>query len=114
VGYRSYMAGFCKHCSMSLGLIENGGGRDRHYCNDACRKAASRARLKRDRAVSRNEALVSLWDEHGITGDLRYKLIDILVKHEKDAAMAATEAVIAAIKEVNECYTSRAYYGKTR
>src|SRR5579864_5371231 len=106
------MGGFCKHCGFSLGLIEHDGGRDRHYCNDACRKAASRARLKRDTALERHEYLVSLWDEHGITGDLRRKLVDILVKYDKDAAQASTEAVIAAIKEVNGHYMSRSYYGK--
>ena len=66
----------------------------------------------RDTALSRNEALVSLWDEHGIAGDLRYKLVDILVKYGRDAALASTEAVIAAIKEVDGRYTPRSYYGK--
>jgi hypothetical protein len=57
---------------------------------------------------------VSLWDEHGITGDLRRRLIDLLVKYGKDAAEAATEAVVAAIKEVDERYMSRSYSGKMR
>jgi hypothetical protein len=114
MGYRSYMGGFCVHCGLSLGLIEVDGGRFRRYCNDACRKAASRARLKRDRAVSRNELLVSMWEEHGIVGDLRRKLEDILAKHGKQAATSATEAVIAAIKEVDGRYMSRAYYGGMR
>jgi len=55
MGYRMYMGGFCQHCGRDLGLIEVEGGRARHYCNDACRKAASRERVKRDKAVSRNE-----------------------------------------------------------
>jgi hypothetical protein len=110
MGYRSYMGGVCLHCGLSLGLIEVDGGRLRRYCNDACRKAASRKRLKRDEAVSRNEALVSLWEEHGIAGSLRQKLENILVKRGKDAARDATEAVIAAIKEVDGRYMSRSAY----
>jgi len=57
-----------------------------------------------------NEYLVSLWQEHGITGDLRRKLEDILIEHGKEASLAATEAVVIAIKEVNGRYMSRSYY----
>lgn len=110
MGYRSYMGGFCKHCGQSLGLIEVERGRDRRYCNDACRKAASRERSKRDMAVSRNELLVSMWEENCMSGDLRRKLETILMKHGKEAATVATEAVVAAIKEVNGRYMSRSHY----
>ena len=114
MGYRSYMGEFCKHCGQSLGFIEVEGGRLRRYCNDACRKAASRKRLKRDNALSRYEYLVSLWDEHCLAGDLRRKLEDILIKHGKEAAKDSTEAVLAAIKEVDGRHMSRSHYGKMR
>jgi len=64
--------------------------------------------------VSQNEHLVSLWIEHGIAGHLRHKLEDILARHGKDAATVATEAVIAAIKEVHAGYDSLLYYGNIR
>jgi hypothetical protein len=115
MSYRTYMGGFCEYCGQALGLIEVNGGRTRRYCRDACRKAASRERLKRDQAVSRNEGLVAMWEENGIAGNLRRRLVDILVKYGKEVAFAATEAVIAAIKEVDGHYTSRSHFpGKMR
>ena len=108
MSYRSYMGGFCKHCGLALGLIEVGGGRIRRYCDDACRKAASRERLKRDRAVGRNEAFMGLWDENGIVGEVREQLVDILVKYGRDACRDATHAVITMKKSVDGWYLSRA------
>src|SRR5579864_480158 len=110
--FHSYMGGFCAHCGLDMGYIEVDGGRTRHYCNDACRKAASRERSKRDKVVSRNEHLVSLWNENEISGELRRRLEDILIKHGKDAATAATETVIAASKEVDGYYMSRSHYSR--
>jgi hypothetical protein len=107
-----YMGGSCLNCGQSLGYIEVDGGRTRRYCNDACRKAASRERSKRDNVVSRNEHLVSLWDENCLSKDLRHRLVTVLVKYGKEAAMAATEAVVAAIKEVDGSYMSRSNYSR--
>jgi|SRR5579864_5943252 len=102
--FHSYMGGFCENCGASLGYIEVDGGRIRRYCGDACRKAASRKRSKRDNAVSRNEALVGLWEENGITGEQRLILEGILIKHGKEAATLATNAVISAIKRTSARY----------
>ena len=110
MAYRSYMGGSCARCGTDFGLVEVNGGRDRHYCNDACRKAASRERSKRDKVVSRNELLVQMWEENAIVDDLRRKLEDILVKHGKEAATLATEAVIAGMKAVDGRYQSLYHY----
>jgi hypothetical protein len=104
--FHSYMGGYCQNCGNDLGYIEVDGGRTRRYCNDACRKAASRKRSKRDTALSRNESFLGLWDENGIKGEVRERLINILTKYGRDACLIATEAVITAKKEVDSRYMS--------
>ncbi len=97
--YYAYMGGFCGFCGEDLGLIDQAGGRNRHYCNDACKQAAYRRRKegeKRQATLLRNGELQSYWAEHGITGAVLTRLQDILVEHGKDAARKATEAVILA------------------
>src|SRR5262249_37504755 len=97
--YYAYMAGFCGYCGANLGLIEQDGGRNRHYCNDAHKQAAHRRRKeeeKRNTILLRNGELQDYWQEHGITGVILSKLQDILVSHGKDAARAATDTVILA------------------
>jgi len=93
------MGGFCQYCGQDLGLIDQAGGRNRQYCNDAHRQAAYRKRREGDKhnaVLLRNGELQDYWDEHGITGAILARLQDILVNHGKDAARAATEAVILA------------------
>jgi len=106
--FHSYMGGYCAHCGSDLGYIEVDGGRTRRYCNDKCRKAASRDRLKRDKAVSQN-GFVGLWDDNGIKGDVRRHLEDILIQFGVDACRLATHAVITAKKDVETFYLSRDY-----
>ncbi len=95
----AYMAGFCGYCGADMGLIDQAGGRNRQYCNDAHKQAAHRKRKeeeKRNKVLLRNGELSEYWQEHGITGAILSKLQDILVEHGKDAARAATDAVILA------------------
>jgi hypothetical protein len=93
------MAGFCGFCGTDLGLIDQAGGRNRHYCNDAHRQAAYRKRKdgdKRNAVLLRNGALSEYWQDSLITGAVLAKLQDILVEHGTDVARKATEAVILA------------------
>jgi hypothetical protein len=97
--YYAYMAGFCGYCGADMGLVDQAGGRNRQYCNDAHRQAAYRKRRegdKRNAVLLRNGELSEYWQEHGITGAILSKLQDILISHGKDAALAATDAVILA------------------
>lgn len=97
--YYAYMGGICGYCGTDLGFIDQAGGRNRHYCNDACKQAAYRRRKegeKRQATLLRNGELQGYWAEHGITGAILTKLQDILFNHGKDAARAATDAVILA------------------
>lgn len=107
----SYMGGFCAYCGSDLGYIEVDGGRTRRYCNDKCRKAASRKRVERNKAMSKNgAAFVGLWEENGIRGAVREQLEDILASFGVDACRAATNAVITAKNEVEGRYMSRDFY----
>ena len=110
----SYMAGFCQNCGQDMGYVEVDGGRTRRYCSDACRKAASRERSKRDTALSRNESFNGLWEENGIKGETREHLINILTKYGRDACLVATDAVIAAMQEVRGYYMSRSELERLR
>jgi hypothetical protein len=97
--YYAYMGGFCGYCGADLGLIDQAGGRNRHYCNDAHKQAAYRKRREGDKhnaVLLRNVELSDYWQEHEIIGAILSKLQDILINHGKDAARAATEAVILA------------------
>jgi hypothetical protein len=107
--YYAYMGGFCGYCGADLGLIDQAGGRNRHYCNDAHRQAAYRRRKeseKHNAVLLRNGELQSYWAEHGITGAILTKLQDILFSHGKDAARAATDAVILARQLERDAGTS--------
>jgi hypothetical protein len=102
--YRSYYGGSCQNpaCRADLGYIETYGGRDRLYCDDACRVAAHRIRKsaeKRAAILQYNAELREYWYEHRIEDQLLTMLQDILVKHGKAAARAATDAVLLARKE---------------
>lgn len=46
MSYREYMPGWCKNpaCQKDLGLVAQGGGRDRKYCDDRCKTQAYRLR----------------------------------------------------------------------
>jgi hypothetical protein len=53
--YYAYMGGFCQYCGEDLGLIDQAGGRNRKYCNDAHKQAAH---LKRKEGEKRNTILL--------------------------------------------------------
>ena len=100
--YRSYNGGSCQNpdCGEPLGYIETDGGRDRLYCNDACRVAAYRKRKReKDRAATLryHTELRDYWQEHGIRGEVLLRLQEILLQHGKAAAKAATDAVLVAL-----------------
>jgi hypothetical protein len=99
--YRSYNAGCCQNpaCGAELGYIETEGGRDRLYCNDACRVAAHRAKKreeKRQQVLHYHAELREYWHLHGIRGEVLLRLQEILLQHGKAAARAATDAVLVA------------------
>jgi hypothetical protein len=82
-----------------MGLVDQAGGRNRQYCNDAHKTAAYRKRKKeqgRDTILQYNSDLREYWQDSLITGPVLAKLQGILVTHGKDAARAATDAVILA------------------
>jgi hypothetical protein len=104
VVYRSYYGGSCQNpaCGADLGYIETDGGRDRLYCNDACRVAAHRKRKsaeKRAAILQYNAELREYWYEHRIEDQLLAMLQEILIKHGKAAARAATDAVLFAQRD---------------
>lgn len=101
--YRAYQGGFCGYsqCRKELGFLEANGGRSREYCNDKCRQAAYRERKYLDRyykILAYNTELRDYWNEHSIDGALLIALQEILVTHGKEAALAATNAVLLAIQ----------------
>jgi hypothetical protein len=105
--YYSYIGGFCSHCGTELGLIEQAGGRNRQYCNDGCKQAAYRKRKeedKRNNILLRNQLLQEYWQLHDINGELLASLQNILVNHGKEAARAATDAALVAIRQTRQKY----------
>ncbi len=105
--YRSYMGGRCQNpaCGADLGYIETEGGRDRLYCNDACRVAAFRTRqreTKRAEKLQYNAELRAYWKLHNIHGEVLLRLQEILLQHGKKAAKAATDAVLVALAAAQE------------
>jgi hypothetical protein len=103
--YYAYMGGFCQHCGEDLGLIDQAGGRNRKYCNGACKQAAHRKRKegdKRNTVLLRNVLLQEYWLDNGIDGDLLASLQDILFNHGKEAARAATDAALIAIRQTRQ------------
>ena len=99
--YYAYQAGDCGHCGKSIGLQEVYGGRQRLYCSDKCRKAAYRARKEREARLALlqyNSELCQFWQENRIEGQVLASLQDILVEHGKAPALAATNAVLLALK----------------
>ncbi len=100
--YRSYMGGYCKHCGEWLGHIETDGGRDRLYCNNKgkCRQAHHRQlerEKKRAEVLQHHGGLRDYWQEHNIHGETLARLQEILIRHGKEAARAATDAVLMAL-----------------
>jgi hypothetical protein len=98
---RSYQGGFCGHCGEPLGYIEVDGGRDRLYCNAACRVAAHRKRKRerdRQQVLDYNSELRQYWQDNGIYGEVLFRLQEILLAHGKAPAKAATDAVLAATR----------------
>lgn len=100
--FRSYIGGHCENpdCGLELGLIETDGGRNRHYCNDACRQAAHRARKRekqRQVILQQNGELREYWQRHDIHGEVLLRLQEILIKHGQEAARAATDVVRVAL-----------------
>jgi hypothetical protein len=108
MSYYCYVGGFCGYCGNELGLIEQSGGRNRQYCNDACKQSAHRKRKetdKRNTVLLRNTILQEYWTDNGIEGDLLVRLQDILVNHGKEAARAATDAALIAIRDTRQKYS---------
>jgi len=98
--YRSYMGGNCQNCNEPLGFIEIEGGRDRHYCNARCRVAHHRKQQRekqRAAILQYNSELRDYWQEHGIRGEVLLRLQEILLQYGKQAARAATDAVLVAL-----------------
>jgi hypothetical protein len=100
--YRSYMGGSCKHCGEWLGHIETDGGRDREFCdnNGKCRQAHHRQKKreeKRAAILQHHGSLRDYWQQHNIHGEPLARLQEILIRHGKEAARAATDAVIIAV-----------------
>jgi hypothetical protein len=52
----------------------------------------------------RNALLQEYWLDNGIGGDLLASLQDILVNHGKEAARAATDAALIAIRQTRQKY----------
>jgi len=103
--YRSYMGGNCENCGEPLGFIEEQGGRDRHYCNTRCRvQHHRRQKIEQKRAsiLRYNTELRDYWQEHGVHGEVLLRLQEILLKHGKEAARAATDAVLVACEVQRE------------
>lgn len=99
MSYYSYYAPTCAFCGNEQGLVEVNGGRQRTYCSDRCRKAASRKRqrtAKRDAEARRNTELRDVWNEYEIHDQLREMLLAMLFKYGKEVTMDATNAVIQA------------------
>jgi hypothetical protein len=99
--YRAYMAGRCQNpaCGADLGYIEVAGGRDREYCNTKCRVAAKRIRdreTKWEEIIQYHAELRQYWQEHNVKGRVLSMMHDILIYHGKQAARAATDAVLYA------------------
>jgi hypothetical protein len=109
--YYMYLAPPCGYCGKEQGLQEPMGGRQRRYCSDRCRKAASRKRdseKRRNAILQYNAELREYWREHHIDGQVLTLLQDILVEHGKQAARAATDAVLTERKLVREEQGQRA------
>ena len=105
--YYAYMAGFCQNpnCGKELGLIDQTGGRNRRYCNDTCKMAAYRNRLKqrnREQVLKYNTILRDYWQETGITGEVLTRLQNMLVSYGQDAARYATDTVLIAVKQARK------------
>ncbi len=102
---RYYFAGHCQNpaCGKELGRfgwVEVDGGRNRLYCDDACRVAAFRARKRekdREKRLRYHTELRDYWKEQEIRGEVLLRLQEILLKHGKEAARAATDAVLVAL-----------------
>jgi len=78
------MGGNCENCDEPLGLIEEQGGRDRHYCNTLCRVQHHRRQKtdqKRSAVLQFNSELREYWREHGIRGEVLLRLQEILLQH---------------------------------
>ncbi len=110
--YRSYNAGFCQNpdCGADLGYIEAEGGRDRHYCNNACKMAAYRKRKqeqKRAQILQYNSELRDYWYNSGIRGEVLARLQEILIHHGKAAAWSATDVVLFALAAQKQAGSSR-------
>ena len=104
-GYRSYIGGNCQNCNEPLGFIETEGGRDRHYCNARCRVAHHRKQQreqKRAAVLQYNTELRDYWQEHSVRGEVLLRLQEILLQHGKQAARAATDAVLVACEMQRE------------
>jgi hypothetical protein len=100
--FRSYQGGWCKHCGAELGYIEADGGRDREYCDNGgkCRQAHHRQKKreeKRAAILAHHGSLRDYWQLHNIHGEPLARLQEILIRHGKEAARAATDAVIIAV-----------------
>jgi hypothetical protein len=104
MAYRMYNGLDCENpkCRKPLGLLD-GDGRERRYCNNACKQEAYRLR----RAAKRNTqallnapALVQRWYLAGINGALLEKLRKLYIAHGEEAASLATDAVLLAAQEV--------------
>lgn len=110
--YRSYMGGHCQNpdCGRDLGYIETDGGRDRHYCNNACKTAAYRKRKqeqKRAQILQYNSELREYWYNNGIRGGVLVRLQEILIHHGKAAALSATDVVLFALAAQKQAGSSQ-------
>ncbi len=105
MAYRMYNGLDCENpkCQKPLGLLD-GDGRERRYCNNACKQEAYRLRRarKKNAVQLRDSELEYRWWKAGINGELLEKLRNLYVAHGEEAASAATDAVLFAVRETKE------------
>lgn len=103
MAYRMYNGLDCENpkCQKPLGLLD-GDGRERRYCNNACKQEAYRLRraAKQNARQLGSSELEDKWYWAGINGELLEKLRKLYIAHGEEAARAATDAVLLVIREM--------------
>lgn len=109
--YREYQPGYCQNCGKDLGVVGQYGGRDRRYCDGACRQQAFRKRQEEKRHLAEARAVAHSLEIYGWKlDDLTLRKIARLGKYGPDAIKEACEIAMFTAKAIREKAEARGVF----
>lgn len=93
--YREYQPGECRNCGKDLGVAGQYGGRDRKYCDGACRQAMYRKRSTEKKYLKEARMIESsLNSDYWRLDDSTMRLVARLARYNPNAIADGVEIAL--------------------